>query len=374
MKVRSIGWVLFAVATLAFLGGIIGGFLGIGVLDRMLFGNAMNREVVLQESSVIIDVANQLEPSVVSITAEGAPQTDIFGREFEGRSGAGTGIIISADGLILTNRHVVPEDSDISVTLADGSLYDDVAVVARDPLNDIAYLKLATESELTPAELGDSDQVVVGQRVIAIGNVLGRFSNSVTSGIISAIGRPITANTGNGSLDTEQLHGLLQTDAAINPGNSGGPLVNIEGQVIGVNTAVAGGAENIGFAIPINQVKAGIESIMTQGRLVKPYLGIRYVTLNRQIAAAEGLDIDEGAYITAATDQNAVLPDSPAATAGLRAGDIIVAVNGAPVDYARPLAVHMSRFQAGDELELNVFRKQQQIEVAVKLAEIPASF
>lgn len=369
MKRKYAGWSLFLVASLSFLGGIIGGFLGIGVLDRILFPGDANRDVILQESSVIIDVASQLEPSVVSITAESAPTQDIFGRDFEGRSGAGTGIIISEDGLIMTNKHVVPSDSEITVTLWDDVLVDDVEVVDRDPFNDIAYLRIRTEEELQPAELGDSDQVVTGQRVIAIGNVLGQFSNSVTSGIISAIGRPVLASDGTGS-EIEQLQGLLQTDAAINPGNSGGPLVNIQGQVIGVNTAVAGNAEGIGFAIPINQVRAGIESIEREGRLVRPYLGVRYVNIDSQVARDEDLDVQDGALIVSGS-QTAIIEDSPADQAGLEEGDIIVRIDGEDIDRESPLSVRLSRYQVGDKIEIEIIREGEEISLEAVLEEVP---
>ena len=367
---QYMGWALFLIASLSFLGGIIGGFLGIGVLDRILFPGSISRDVILQESSVIIDVVDKLEPSVVSISSEAAPTQDIFGREFEGRSGAGTGIIISKDGLILTNKHVVPVDSEISVTLSDGQLVEDAVVIDRDPFNDIAYLKIETDEELEPAELGDSDQVVTGQRVIAIGNVLGQFSNSVTSGIISAIGRPVLATDRTGT-EVEQLQGLLQTDAAINPGNSGGPLVNIQGQVIGINTAVAGNAENIGFAIPINQVKAGIASIEEEGRLIRPYLGVRYINIDSAVARDEDLDVSDGALLIGSSSQPAILPGSPAEEAGLLEGDIIVAVDGQDIDRKSPLGVKLSRYRAGETIELAILRDGEELDIDVTLEEAP---
>ncbi|MEX0934583.1 MAG: trypsin-like peptidase domain-containing protein [Candidatus Saccharimonadales bacterium] len=355
------------VVVVSFVGGIIGGFLGVGVLDEMLFGVDRSREVILQESSAIIDVVNQLEPSVVNITSEGAPRYDIFGREFEGRGGAGTGIIISEDGLIITNKHVVPENSRIAVTLYDDTFYEDVEVIARDPFNDIAYLRIDSDEDLMPAELGDSDQVMVGQKVVAIGNVLGRFSNTVTTGIISAIGRPVIA-TGDG-IESESLEGLFQTDAAINPGNSGGPLVNIQGQVIAINTAVAGGAENIGFAIPINQAKGGIASILESGRLIKPFLGVRYITLNSQIAQNRDIDINEGALLVGDDEAAAIVEGSPAEAAGLEAGDVIIKVDDVDVDRKQPLSVILGRYKAGDNIELVVIRGGEELNIGVVLAE-----
>lgn len=368
---RRTGWIVFIAVVMSFLGGIIGGFLGVGVLDRLLFDSGgFQREIILQESSVIIDVAEQLEPSVVSITSEGEERFDIFGRRFEGPTGSGTGVIISEDGLILTNKHVVPEDSDITVSTSDGMVHKNVRVVDRDPFNDIAYLRLETDAELTPAVLGDSDQIVVGQRVIAIGNALGEFENTVTSGIISGIGRPVVAR--GAGFETEQLEGLLQTDAAINPGNSGGPLVNIEGQVIGINTAIAGGGENIGFAIPINQVKGGLTSIQKQGRLIKPYLGVRYVMLTSEIADRENLPVNQGAYLAGNGDSSAVLPGSPADTAGLRTGDIITKLGGTEVNSKNSLAMIIGRYQVGERLELTYVRGGDEHTVRVTLQEIPS--
>ncbi|MEX0668343.1 MAG: trypsin-like peptidase domain-containing protein [Candidatus Saccharimonadales bacterium] len=355
------------VIVVSFIGGIIGGFLGVGVLDEILFDTDRSRDVILQESSAIIDVVNQLEPSVVNITSEGVPRYDIFGHEFEGRGGAGTGIIISEDGLIITNKHVAPENSSIAVTLHDDTFYEDVEVVARDPFNDIAYLRIDSDKDLIPAELADSDKVIVGQKAVAIGNVLGRFSNTVTTGIISAIGRPVVA-AGDG-IEAESLEGLFQTDAAINPGNSGGPLVNVQGQVIGINTAVAGGVDNIGFAIPINQAKGGIASILENGRLIKPFLGVRYITLNAQTARSQGIDIDKGALLVGDDEAGAIVEDSPAEAAGLEAGDVIVKVDDVDVNRQQPLSVILGRYKAGDSLELVVIRNDQELNIEVVLAE-----
>lgn len=356
------------IVIVSFIGGLVGGFLGMGVLDRWMFGDSVGREVVLQESSAIIDVVDELEPSVVNITSSGAPRYDIFGREFEGRTGAGTGLIIGQDGLVITNRHVVPEGSEISITTHDETVHENVDVVGRDPLNDLAYLNIDTDSELKPAELGNSDEVVVGQKSVAIGNVLGQFTNTVTSGIISAIGRPVAAT---GQDQVEYLQGLLQTDAAINPGNSGGPLVNIEGQVIGINTAVAGNAEGIGFAIPINQAKAGIESVKNHGELLKPYLGVRYATIDNELAAEEGLPVEDGAYVRPSSGDSPVISDSPADEAGIQAGDIITAVDGQKLNQRYPLSARLSRYQVGDTVELTVLRDGETITTTANLQETP---
>lgn len=369
MSGKRFGWIIFILGVLSFLGGALGGFLSIGLLDDVLFDRDSSREVVLQESAVIIDTVEELEPSVVSIESEGGPQVDIFGREFETPSGAGTGVVVSGDGVVLTNRHVVPEESEITITTSDGTVYEDVEVIDRDPFIDIAYLQLETEEELKAVEIGDSDQVSVGQRVLAIGNALGEFSNTVTSGIISGIGRPIVAR-GQGQ-QTEQLQGLFQTDAAINPGNSGGPLVNIQGQVIGINTAVAGEAEGIGFAIPINQITAGLESIEEEGRLIKPFLGVRYFMLSPNIADEVGLEVDEGAYLSDDATESPIVEGSPADAAGLEAGDVITHVDGNEINRSNNLATALGRYRAGDEVELRYIRDGEEYSVDVELDEAP---
>lgn len=369
MRARLIGWGLFALVLMSFFGGILGGFLGVGLLDGVLFDSRSSREVVLEESSVIIDTVEELEPSVVSIESEGATRTDIFGREFEGSERAGSGVIVSSDGIVLTNRHVVPGDSAVSITTSDGEVYDDVEVIDRDPFIDIAYLQLEGKG-FEAAEIGDADQVEVGQRVIAIGYALGEFRNTVTSGIISGIGRPVVARGNN--LETERLQGLFQTDAAINQGNSGGPLSNIEGQVIGINTAVAGNAEGIGFAIPINQITAGLESIREEGRLIKPYLGVQYIMLTPSVAEEENLDITEGAYLLDTPGESPVLADSPAQAAGLQAGDIIVAVEGTEITQEYSLATALTQYQAGEEIELTYVRGGQEETVSLELGEAPS--
>lgn len=366
---RYAGWGLFIVAVMALLGGMIGGFLSVGLLDDVLFERDESREVILQESTVIVDMVEELEPSVVSIEAEGEAQTDIFGREFDTPSGVGTGVVVSEDGIVLTNRHVVPEGSDITVTTNDGELHDEVTVLDRDPFIDIAYVQLPGDG-YEPAEIGDSDQVSVGQRVIAIGNALGEFSNTVTSGIISGIGRPVIAR-GQGQAP-EQLQGLFQTDAAINPGNSGGPLLNIDGQVVGINTAVARGeAEGIGFAIPINQVTAGLETIREEGRLIKPFLGVRYVMLTPELAEEEGLDISEGALLVEDNGESSVVSGGPGEAAGLQAGDVITHIDDQELTRENNLATALSRYQAGDEVEVRYVRDGEERSAEVELDEAP---
>ena len=233
-----------------------------------------SRQKLTAEGEVVADVAKRVSPSVVSIVTQSTARTP-FGTSQSG--GAGTGIILTRDGYILTNKHVIPATADnVQVVLSDGTTYENVSVVGRDSFNDLAFLKINDVNSLTPATIGDSSKTGVGQRVIAIGNALGQYQTSVTSGIISAIGRPLTASDGQNA--TEQLENLFQTDAAINPGNSGGPLVDLSGNVIGINTAIAQDAQGIGFAIPINDAKGLIKSVVEKNKLERAYLGVRYVS------------------------------------------------------------------------------------------------
>lgn len=357
-------WSITVIASLV--AGIIGGLIGIfAVNDYFSLTGDRSRQVVLEESSAIIDVAKKVGPSVVSIVTQ-SNQVSLFGQQVT-QSAAGSGIIISDEGLILTNKHVIGEGTNtITVITSDNRQFKNAKVLARDPLNDIAYIKVEA-SDLKPADLGDSDQVVVGQKAIAIGNALGELENTVTSGIISGTGRPVAA----GQAEQELLSDLFQTDAAINPGNSGGPLVNIDGQVIGVNTAVAGGAENIGFAIPINQVKPGISSIQKTGKLEKPYLGVRFISITNNLAEERNLPVNEGALIVSGRGTPAVIPDSPAAKAGLSEGDIIIEVNGEAITHKRSLVTLIGRYEVGAEVRLTIMRHGERMEVTAKLEALP---
>ncbi len=334
-----------------------------------------NRQsIVLQQGEVVADVFKKVSPSTVAITTQmQAPRRSLLGTASV-EEGAGSGIIISADGYVMTNKHVVPDGTTtVSVVLADGTTYSNVNVVGRDPLNDIAFLKIGGVKNLPAVELGDSDAAQVGQQVVAIGNALGQFRNSVTSGIISGKGRPIQASDG-GAGSSEQLENLLQTDAAINPGNSGGPLVTLDGKVVGMNTAVSQDGQAIGFAIPINDAKSLIASILKQGKLARPYLGVRYVSLDPDTATQLHLTQTQGAYIALGTTTNpAIIPGSPAAKAGLQVGDVISKVNSVTVDDTHSLASALSQFSPGDTVSLTIIRSGKTQTVKVTLDPYPGS-
>ncbi len=328
--------------------------------------------IVLQQGEIVADVFKKVSPSTVAITTESqAASPRSFGASSLLEQGAGSGIIISADGYVLTNKHVIPDGtSKLSVVLADGTTYSDVSVVGRDPLNDIAFLKINGVKNLPAVELGDSDAVQPGQQVVAIGNALGEFRNSVTSGIISGTGRPIQADDGSGS--SEQLENLIQTDAAINPGNSGGPLVTLDGKVIGINTATSEQGQGIGFAIPINDTKSLVNSVLKQGKIVRPYLGVRYVTLDKSTADQLNLSVSQGAYVMGDSSNPAVVSGSPADQAGLRSGDVITKVNGTDLTDTHTLASALAQTSPGDKVTLTIIRSGKTQDVNIILAPYPS--
>jgi len=281
--------------------------------------------------------------------------------------GGGTGFIVSSDGFIVTNKHVVlDEEAEYTVLTNDGQKYP-ALVLARDPLQDIAILKIDVAG-LSTVKLGNSDILEIGQTVIAIGNALGEFRNTISAGVISGLLRTITA-TGGGI--TEQLEEVIQTDAAINKGNSGGPLLNLYGEVIGVNTAMAVGAENIGFAIPINKVKKDITDIKTSGRIIYPFLGIRYVLINKALAEENNLSVDYGALIIRGDNSNepAIIPDSAADEAGLQENDIVLEINGAKISQENTLAKLILKYKPGDGITLKILREEKEIIIGIVLGE-----
>ncbi len=350
------------------------------------------RQVVEEESSTT-EAVKKVAPAVVSIIVTKdlsqiynytgpLPFDDFFGWPFnfffqqpqqrtpQGKQeiGGGTGFVINqAKGLILTNRHVVSDtEAEYSVLTNDGRRFP-AKVVARDKINDMALVQIEDKS-LPAVSLGNSDTLQIGQTVIAIGNALGEYRNTVTKGVISGIGRNVVAS---GSGGAESLEGVIQTDAAINPGNSGGPLINLAGEVIGINTAINREGQLIGFAIPVNEAKRMIDSYEKYGRIVRPYLGIRYVMVTPQLARTNNLEIDYGALLVRgeSRDQLAVVPGSPADKAGLRENDIILEVNGQRISTEFSLVRALSRYSPGDSITLKVYSKGDTKEVKVILEE-----
>lgn len=319
---------------------------------------------IVSEESVVIDVVKKASPSVASIAIErrllNPFEPSVTPQQTQ--SGIGTGFVIRADGLILTNKHVVNTPGKYFVVLKDGAAENkfEVGKIHKDPFNDLAILKIDSDG-LKPLELGDSSKLQVGQKVIAIGNALGRLDNTVTTGVISGLGRGITPfdpSTGT----SENLQDVIQTDAAINPGNSGGPLLNSSGQVIGINVAQAG-AENIGFATPINVAKQLISDFEKTGRILRPFLGVRYNHISRDVALLN--NVPEGEFV------QEVVEKSAADRAGLRVGDIIIEVDRTKLTEGKGLQDLIRDKKVGEQLRLKVFRDGKTLDITATLEEAP---
>ncbi len=281
--------------------------------------------------------------------------------------GGGSGFIITADGLVVTNKHVTFDTkASYTVLTNDGKRYD-AKILAIDPYRDLAILKISADG-LPIVTLGDSDTLKLGQTAIAIGNALGEFRNTVSVGVISGLSRNITASGGD---TTETIEGLIQTDAAINEGNSGGPLLNLKGEVIGINVAMVSGAQNIGFTIPINQIRQAIESVKKTGRIITPYLGVSYVIINSDLAKTEKLPVDYGALVQKSQGNPAVVSNSPAEKAGIQAGDIIMELNGEKINQDNPLSSLIQKYNVGDTVALKISRAGKEMELKVVLEERP---
>jgi len=338
------------------------------------------------EKSPIIEVAKKVCPAVITIViSKDLPKVEGFyffpygGKDFivpqiennkkeKTKIGGGSGFVVSQDGYVFTSQHVVADkDADYTIIVEPTKKYP-AKVLERDPINDIAILKVDAD-DLPYLELGDSEEIELGQTVIAVGNPLGEFHDTISSGIVSGMSRSITAFSGANN-QASQLRGLIQTDAAINPGNSGGPLVDIEGKVIGINTAMVMGAQNIGFAIPINYAKKDFEEVLKFGKIKRPFLGVRYIILNKEIAQAHKLPVDWGALVVReALGEKAIIKDSSADKAGLREYDIILEVNEEKITEKNPLANILQKFAIEEEVILKILRDKKEIKTKVKLDE-----
>ena len=312
--------------------------------------------VVVDEENSVTKVVEDVSPAVVSVVTKEVgfdPETGIV----EEDQGIGTGFIIDKNGVVMTNAHVVSNEStEYTVVTRDKKSYP-VTRVDRDPVNDVAILRIDA-TDLPVAKLGDSTKLKVGQTVIAIGNALGKFDNSVTKGVISQIGRTVTA--GNGLFgQSETLEDVIQTDAALNPGNSGGPLLNIEGEVIGINVATTVGAQNIGFAIPINTAKTIYQGYQEYGRILRPYLGVSHQLIQGNTK------IPSGALI------RAVVPGSPAEKSGIRVRDIITKVDGKTISLDSPLSSAIAKKKIGDTIDIEIWRDTESIKVKATLEQTP---
>ena len=381
LKKIFIGLAIAIVIISSLLGGAISDRLfGYKILDKILprssSGPLITQQKILTEESVVIDVVEKVGPSVVTINIEKEQPTNPFNIEFgpfgfvfpglpqektqKVEQNIGTGFIISEDGLIVTNKHVVSDTkASYRVITKDDKTYE-VQKIFRDPANDLAILKIGV-SGLKPIELGDSDKLKVGQFVIAIGTALGEFKNTVTTGVISGLGRGITAGSAFEGY-AERLDNVIQTDAAINPGNSGGPLLNSAGQVIGINVAVSAEGQNIGFAIPINIVKEALENFNKTGKFERPFVGIRYRMISRDVALMN--DVPQGAYIVE------VITGSPADKAGIKSGDIVTKFNGQSLKEENvDLAKLISQKKVGERVTLTIWRDGKEMDKEIRLEE-----
>lgn len=283
--------------------------------------------------------------------------------------GGGSGFVIDSSGIILTNRHVIEEKEVLYFVVTHDNRTYEAELLAKDPVDDIAILKVNPARRLPAIKLGDSSKVELGQTVLAFGNALGLFKDTVSSGIISGLSRAVSAREEEGS-SVQEMRGLIQTDAAINPGNSGGPLVNIYGRVIGINAAVVATAENISFAIPINVAKRDLKDLRKYGKIRRPLLGVRYLLLNKTIKEKMRIPVDYGAFITKEHIIDiAVVPGSPADKAGIRENDIILSWNGIPVTESKGIQDFLENQNVGDEVSLAILRNGVELERQVILEE-----
>jgi len=356
----------------------------------------IEKQSIFSQESFVVDAVKKTNPAVISIVIsknvpkyetyidpnqQQNPFGDLFPNFFfnvpqyrqngteKKNIGGGSGFFVSSDGLIVTNRHVVDQkDVEYTVFTNDGKKHI-AKVIARDPVLDIALIKIDPPAGggFPYLSLGNSDSLQVGQSVIAIGNALGEYRNTVSVGVVSGLARSVVAGDASGK--TELLDKVIQTDAAINPGNSGGPLLDLSGNVIGVNVAIAQGSQNIGFALPINSVKSAIESVKTTGKIVRPYLGVRYVAINSEMKDKNNLSVDYGVLVKAGQNQNelAVIPGSPADKAGIVENDIILEINSIKLDNKTTLASLIREKNIGDVINLKILHKGVEKNVQVTL-------
>lgn len=338
-----------------------------GILNSEKF-NTQNKQpqelrTVLKEENSVIDVVEKTSPSVVAIGVSRriVNPFDPFSAPRRQESTIGTGFVVSDKGIIVTNKHVVSDPNDTySVVTRDDQKFQ-VQKIYKDPILDLAILQVDAKG-LKALELGDSSKIKVGQTAVAIGNALGRFNNTVTTGVVSGVGRKVIAGDPfSGS--TESLDNLIQTDAAINPGNSGGPLLNSIGQVIGVNVATTEGAQNIGFAIPINSVKQIVDEFVQKGSVTRPFLGIRYKFISKDLAILN--DVPQGAYI------QELVAQGPAEKAGVLVQDIITKINGETVDSENKISEVIKNGKIGDQVKLKVWREGKELDLTAVLSDLP---
>ncbi len=350
----------------------------------------------LSQQNLVVTLVKNITPAVVSVIAtKDVPvieqyfvdpfQGDNFFQQFfpqdflvpqyrqngtqQQQVSAGTGFFVSSDGTIVTNRHVVDDKAAQYTVILNNGKKLPAKVIARDPVQDVAIIKVEGNN-YSFIPLGNSDTLQVGQSVIAIGNALGEFQNTVSEGVISGLGRTVVA--GDPTSGSETLQQVIQTDAAINPGNSGGPLLDLTGRAIGIDVAMAQGAQNVGFALPINVVKKAVTDVQKNGKIVYPYIGVRYVTITSTVKEEKKLSVDYGALILSSSGQPAVVPGSPGDKAGLKEGDIILQFGVVKINQNNTLSELIAKQNVGDKVTLLILRDGKQINVDVTLTERPS--
>jgi len=340
----------------------------------------------MPDKSPIVEIAKRVCPAVITVViSKDLPKIEGFylfpfkGKEFvvpkiekrgkeKTKIGGGSGFIVSSDGYIFTSNHVVADTkADYTIILEPRKKYP-AKVLARNSINDVAVLKINAKN-LPSLELDDSGKIELGEEVLAVGNALGEFHDTLSSGIISGLSRYITA-FGGLTQQADRLRGLIQTDAAINPGNSGGPLINMEGKVIGINTAMVMGAQNIGFAIPINYAKRDLEEVKKYGRIKVPFLGIRYILISKEMAKKNKLPVNYGALIVRETlGESPIVKESTADRAGIKEFDIILECRGEKITLKNPLANILQKCKIGEEVTLKILREKKEMTLKAKLEE-----
>lgn len=344
----------------------------------------------MKEASPIVSIAKKVCPAVITvIVSKDLPKAENFysfpfgGKEFimpkleKGKKGkvektqigGGSGFIVSEDGYVLTSNHVVSDaTADYTVILDPKHKYP-AKVLSRNPIDDTAVLKIEDHKKFPYLEMADSNKIELGEEVVAVGNALGEFTDTLSAGIVSGLSRFITAFGGIEN-QMQNLRGLIQTDAAINPGNSGGPLINMDGQVIGINTAMVMGAENIGFAIPINYAKKDLNEVKKYGKIIIPFLGVKYVLISKEMAQANKLPVNDGALVVREQlGESPVVKGSAADKAGFKEWDIILDCNGEKITAKNPLANILQKCKIGEKTIFTVLRDEKKITLTAQLEE-----
>lgn len=323
-------------------------------------------------SKSLEEIEKELPAEMTPIMPFGVPELKIPDEKVDARGmvqvGGGSGFIVESNGVILTNKHVISDaGAEYTVLTNDGKKYP-AKILARDPVDDVAILKIEAEN-LPVAALGDSSKIELGDDVLAIGNALGLFKNTVSRGIISGMSRSISAKP-DPKEPVQELRGLIQTDAAINPGNSGGPIINLDGEVIGINAAIVFGAQNVGFAIPINAAKRDLSDVRKFGRVRRPLLGLRYINIDETLQEKMNLPVNYGALVAGkGPHHEAVIPNTPASVAGLREKDIVLEFNNVKLTMDRTIQDFLEEMNVGDDLILKVLRGDKMLDMKVQLAE-----